>query len=79
MAADFMPLLNRFFQHRDVLIAPINFPPFIPTAFMGRLLVGDQKECRWNAVVVEDREGSLKLAPKPIIESKRDKRWHDLF
>jgi hypothetical protein len=78
VAADFMPVLNQLFQHGDVIFTPINFPPIIsmpePTV-MGRVLVGDQEKCGWNAVEVENGERLLKLAPKPVIEGKRNQRW----
>ncbi len=72
VAADFVPVSNQFFQHFNVIFAPINFPPIIdvtrPTVVV-RVLIGNQEKCSLHAVAIEDGDGLFKLTPKSVIES----------
>jgi hypothetical protein len=72
VATNFMTVFDHLFQVCDVAFAAIDFPPivFVDPRVMCWVLIGNQEKCGWYAVAVENGNGIVELAPKPIVESK---------
>jgi hypothetical protein len=79
-ASNFMTSIDQFFQVCDVIFAPIDLPPILfvpPPRFMCWFSIGNQEKCGGYAVTVENGNGIVELAPKPIVESERNNWSHD--
>src|ERR1019366_1891234 len=77
MASNLMPSLNHAPEKLNVLLVPLGLTPIrmIVPVHMNRRSVGGQKECSWEAVLVENGDSSFELASQPVVESKRNKCW----
>jgi hypothetical protein len=71
---NFMSRLNHAFEELDVALIPVGLIPFevLESVFEDRICVGNQEERSPEAVLVEEGDRSLKLAPQSVVEGERN-------
>src|SRR5215469_11993276 len=78
VASNLVSAFNYVLQHRNIVSAPIDFPPIVnmsgPTV-MSRVLISNQKKGGWDPVPVENGNRLIKLTTQPVIECQRYQCW----
>jgi hypothetical protein len=73
VTADFMPIRDQLFQHYNVVVTPVYFPPIVSMsgpAVVSRIVIGNQKKRGHKMKTIQHRERLLELASEPIVEGQ---------